>query len=210
VVGTGVTRLSGGGLLLGSHIGGAILSAIPWWLGRRLPTSSMAGVNGQCWLMDGDTYRRTEPHLHVKGEVLEDIHIGRYLYRSGYTPVMLNAQGEVRVHMYGDLREAWLGFQKNAYAISGGTPLRAGVVFAVYVGLIFAAPILAPGLLGVLLATRLVTDRFLGLPAWVTFLAPVSYVLGGLIQVSSARAHWTGTAVWKGRRVAASIVDQGL
>ncbi|PIQ63225.1 MAG: glycosyl transferase family 2 [Bacteroidetes bacterium CG12_big_fil_rev_8_21_14_0_65_60_17] len=206
VLGTGVTRLRGGGLLLGSHIGGVILSAIPWWLGKSLPTSSMAGVNGQCWLMDGAAYRRTEPHLHVKGEVLEDIHIGRYLFRSGYTPVMLNAQTEVLVHMYDDLHDAWLGYRKNAYAISGGTPFRAIAVFAIYVWLVVVAPVLAPGLAVVLVGTRFVTDRFLGLPWWVTLMAPVSYVLGGLIQVSSAQAHFTGTAQWKGRQVAASAM----
>lgn len=202
IVGTGVTRLCGGGLLLGSHIGGTILSAIPWWLGKRLPAASMAGVNGQCWLIDGDTYRRTEPHLRVKGEVLEDIHIGRFLFRSGYTPIMFNAQPDVRVHMYGDLRDAWLGYQKNAYAISGGTPLRAVSIFGMYIAFVFVAPFMAPELVAVLFGMRIVTDRFLGLPIWVSVLAPLSYVLGGLIQVSSAMAHWTETAMWKGRQVA--------
>ena len=201
-VATGVPRLAGGGLLIVSLIGSVILSSMPWWLGRRVPASSMAGVNGQCWLVRGKTYETHEPHRVVWNQVLEDIHIGRYFHRSGIRPVMLDVQREVKVHMYTDLAAAWDGFRKNTYDIAGGSPLRS-MTSAVFYGAVFVAmPLLQPWLWVPLILTKVVTDRFMAIPIGITLLAPISFVLGFFLQLDSALSHWRGTATWKGRVVA--------
>ncbi|MEQ9104398.1 MAG: glycosyltransferase [Rhodothermales bacterium] len=198
-VGTGVTGLKGGGTLLVSLIGSIILSAMPWWVGKRIPASSMAGVNGQCWMVRASVYRTFEPHDHVRGQVLEDIHIGRYLHRQGVRPVLMDVQHDVLVHMYANLEEAWSGFRKNAYDIAGGSPVRLVVGLAVYVTGLLVLPIMYPVLLLPLFGIKWVTDRFLGVPLRITLAAPVSWVLGAAVLIHSAWANWTGTNEWKGR-----------
>lgn len=201
-VATGVTRLAGGGLLLVSLIGSIILSSMPWWLGRHVPASSMAGVNGQCWLVRGATYKTHTPHTVVWNQVLEDIHIGRYFHRAGIRPVMLDVQHEVKVHMYADLASAWDGFRKNTYDIAGGSPISSMAAAVFYGALFLVMPILEPWLWVPLVLTKVVTDRFMAIPARITLLAPVSFVLGFFLQLDSAISHWRGTATWKGRIIA--------
>jgi glycosyltransferase involved in cell wall biosynthesis len=198
-VGTGVTGLKGGGTLLVSLVGSIILSAMPWWVGKRIPASSMAGVNGQCWMVRAPVYRTFEPHDHVRGQVLEDIHIGRYLHRQGIRPALMDVQHDVLVHMYANLEEAWSGFRKNAYDIAGGSPLRLVVGLTVYVTGLLVLPVLYPVLLLPLFGIKWATDRFLGVPLRITLAAPVSWVLGAAVLMHSTWANWTGTNEWKGR-----------
>lgn len=198
-VGTGVTGLKGGGTILVSLIGSIILSAMPWWVGKRIPASSMAGVNGQCWMARSHVYRTYEPHDHVRGQVLEDIHIGRYFHRMGIRPVLMDVQKEVLVHMYANLEEAWAGFRKNAYDIAGGSPAGFVIGLTVYVTGLLVLPVLFPVLLLPMYGIKYVTDRFLSVPLWVTLAAPVSWLLGAAVLVHSAWANWTGTNEWKGR-----------
>lgn len=198
-VATGVTHLEGGGAVLVSLVGSLILSAMPWWLGKHIPASSMAGVNGQCWLIKSATYRALEPHVHVRGQVLEDIHIGRYLHRNGIRPMLMDVQREVAVFMYSDLKDAWSGFRKNAYDIAGGSPIRALVGLFGYTMVCVVLPFVSPVLWLYLYAIKFTTDRFLGISPGISALAPVSYVLGAAVQVDSAWANWRGTNVWKGR-----------
>jgi hypothetical protein len=203
-VASALPRLGGAAQLLVSLVPTAILTGLPWPLVRRLPIASLSALNGQCWMIDADTYHRHEPHEAVRDEVLEDVEIGRYLKREGIIPVLLDLRAEVTVHMYASFADAWRGFRKNAYLILGGSPAAFAVLFAFFLLVWVLAPLAAPALLASIYGLKVVTDRINGTPALVSALAPLSFLLGSALQFDSALHHWLGKVSWKGRRVAAS------
>ena len=198
---TGLTRLRGRGLLLVSLVQNVILAGLPWPLVRRSRSRSLGALNGQCWMIRALDYHRYEPHRQLPAEVLEDVQIGRYLKERGIVSMLVDVQREVAIYMYPSYREAWRGFRKNAYLIMGGRPLLFVPLFAFF-GLVFVlAPLFSPWLLLSLYAIKRLTDHLGGFPLWVSLLAPLSYLLGSVLQLDSALSHWTGRASWKGRRV---------
>jgi glycosyltransferase involved in cell wall biosynthesis len=200
-VASGLPRYQGGASLLVSLVPSALLTGLPWPLVRPFRASSLAALNGQCWMIDADAYHTHEPHAQVRGEILEDVEIGRYLKTEGMTPVLLDVHREVAVRMYGSFREAWRGFRKNAYLILGGTPVAFVGLFAFFASVWVLAPVVSLWFLASIWGLKLVTDRWTTLPIWMTALAPLSYALGSLLQLDSAVHHWTGRVTWKGRSV---------
>ncbi len=195
---TGMTRLLGRGHILVSMVTHAMLVAVPWFLLRRLPPS-FAALNGQCWMIDAGIYKELEPHAAHKNEILEDVRIGRFLARNGVTPVLADVQDHFAIHMYSGIADAWQGFRKNAYLIMGGTVPRFLLSLLSYWLVYLAGPILSWWLCISLFVMKAATDfrtRF----SWLnTLLLPVSFVLGAVMQFSSAIAHWRKQVDWKGR-----------
>jgi hypothetical protein len=129
--------------------------------------------------------------------------IGRYLKRKGLLPVLVDVQQEVSIHMYAGFAEAWHGFRKNAYLILGGAPLPFVALFLYFMAIFVVAPWVSPWLLLSVYGLKTATDRVSGFPWWISALAPLSYLLGNVLQLDSALSHWTGRVEWKGRRVSA-------
>lgn len=201
---TGLTRLEGGAKLLVSLVPNAILTALPWTLVRRTEIPSISALNGQCWMIDAETYHRHEPHRHRRGDVLEDVHIGRYLKSKGVVPEMVDVQREVSVEMYRSFSEAWQGFRKNAYLLFGGTPLRFVVLAILFLTVFILAPFVSPWFLLSIYGLKTATDRLAGFPVWISLLAPLSYAFAVALQWDSAFHHLTGRVTWKGRSVSGS------
>ena len=200
---TGFPHLRGAARLLVSIVPNAILTGLPWPLVRRTPgLPSLGALNGQCWIIGAEAYRRHQPHAAQKGEVLEDVEIGRFLKAEGHTPVMRDVTGEVSIFMYESAAEAWRGFRKNAYLLMGGTPLAAGLFVTFFLLTFVLAPLFAPWLGASVFALKAVTDWRSGQPAWVSLLAPLSFAGAVALQIDSALSHWRGSVEWKGRRVA--------
>lgn len=197
---TAITRLRGGGHLLVSMVTHAMLAAVPWFALKRLPPSFSA-LNGQCWMIDADVYNATEPHLAHKSEVLEDVRIGRYLASCGYVPVLVDLQQELAIHMYTDTPDAWRGFRKNAYLIMGGTLAGFIASLVAYWLAYLVGPAMSIWLLASLFVLKALTDRRTGFSPLISLLAPVSFLLGAIMQFDSAFAHWRGRVMWKSRHV---------
>lgn len=208
-VSSGFTRLRGKALLLVSLVPNAILSGLPWPLVRRTRTPALSAVNGQCWMIESDVYHAHEPHEVVKGEVLEDVCIGRYLKSRGHPPSLLDVQDLVAVHMYDSVEDAWRGFRKNAYLLLGGTIPRFLILYSAFILAWGLAPLLSLWFLASLYALKFVTDRASGMPLVISALAPVSYVAGLALQFDSALHHWTDRVSWKGRSVPSSSPSSG-
>lgn len=198
---TGLTRLRGYGQLLVSLVPNAILVGLPWPLVRRLEMTQLSALNGQCWMIDAHHYHAHEPHETLPNEVLEDVMIGRYLKSKGLIPVLVDVQHEVTIHMYENTVAAWRGFRKNAYLILGGAPLPFVGLFLYFMAIFVLAPFVSPWLLLSVYGLKLTTDRISHFAWWLSALAPLSYLLGNLLQLDSAISHWRGQVDWKGRRV---------
>ena len=203
-VSSGFPRLQGAALLLVSLVPNAILSGLPWPLVTRTQMASLSALNGQCWLVDRAVYHAHEPHEEVKDAVLEDVAIGRYLKKQGSPPTLVDVQDLVSIHMYDGFGAAWRGFRKNAYLLLGGTVPQFVLMYAGFLLAWLVAPMLSGWFLVSLYGLKFVTDRASGMPAYITLLAPVSYILGLLLQLDSALHHWSDRVQWKGRSVPSS------
>ena len=203
---SGMPRYTGGGMALTSLVPFSIYALLPLPLVPNTPFPSLSALNGPCWTVRADAYRRERLHERVKAEVLEDVHVGRLVKRRGLRLAFVDLSREVEVRLYGSLAEAWGGFRKNAYLLLGGRPVPFALLHAGWWALFVLAPwaLLAAGHPLPLLAAWLLkagTDRMGRLPWAVSALAPASLVVGGAIQAASAWAHARGTVTWKGRNV---------
>ncbi len=200
-VSTALPALTGAGLSIVSLVPFTTLSGLPWFLIRRTKSRLVAALNGQVWMMDAKRYHDLEPHERVRGEILEDVEIGRYLKTSGVFPRLIDLTDHAAVRMYASFGDAWRGFRKNAYLLMGGHP----VPFVVYLILFAAATWLSPAVwLGFLIsawALKILCDRLADIPVTVSLLAPVSFMLATFLQLDSALAHWRGRVTWKDRSI---------
>jgi glycosyltransferase involved in cell wall biosynthesis len=201
---SGFPRLTGSALLLVSLVPHAILSSLPWPLVPRTRMPGLSALNGQCWLIDSDVYHAQEPHEAVNDAVLEDVAIGRHMKREGISPTLLDVQDLIAVHMYDGFGAAWRGFRKNAYLLPGGTVPQFLFMYGGFVLCWLIGPLLSLWFLASLYGLKIVTDRASGMPALVSLLAPVSYLLALVLQFDSAVHHWRDHVHWKGRSVPSS------
>lgn len=201
---SGFPKLRGAALLLVSLVPHTILASLPWPLVPRTQMPGLSALNGQCWLIDSDAYHTHEPHAQVKDAVLEDVAIGRYLKQKGVPPTLLDVQDLIAVHMYGNFGAAWRGFRKNAYLLLGGTVPQFLLMYSGFLLCWLVAPLLSLWFLASLYGLKIATDRASGMPAIVSLLAPVSYLLALVLQFDSAVHHWRDQVRWKGRSVPSS------
>lgn len=192
---------SGPAAILTSLVPLAILSALPLALIPRTKAPSLSALNGQCWLIDADDYKRHEPHLHHKNEVLEDVRIGRYLKQKGLSVHFQGLHTDIAVRMYSTFGEAWRGFRKNAYLIQGGRVVPFLVLHCAFLLVFVLAPLFGWPLLVTVYLIKGATDRLSRLPVWVTLITPLVLLCGALLQLDSAYAHWSNQVSWKGRHV---------
>lgn len=202
-VATGLPRLRGGAAWLVSLVPNAMLTGLPWPLVKWIDAPSLGALNGQFWMLDAATYHTHEPHRHVRGKVLEDVEIGRYLKSNGVVPYLWDVRDELTVYMYPDTQAAWRGFRKNAYLLMGGHPLAFVPLCAFYTSTFVIAPWVVPWLWISVFGFKLATDRWNGIAWPISLLAPLSYAAGAVLQMDSAWHHWTYNVSWKGRSVAA-------
>jgi len=199
---TGLPRLTGGGLVVVSLIPFVFLAAAPAPLLARLRWSLGAVLNGQFWMMAREDYERWQPHRAHPDEVVEDLAIGRFLSRRGFTVAMRDLHADLAVRMYGSFGKAWRGLRKNMYLAAGGSPAVAGFFLALFVAVYLLPPFLSPWFLASLYAMKGASDRAARMPLRVTLLAPLTLLIIPVLALDSAVAHWTHTARWKGRVVA--------
>jgi hypothetical protein len=83
----------------------------------------------------------------------------------------------------------------------GGTKWHFAVLAPIFAVTYVVSPFLSLWFLGSLYVLKAATDWRAGFPIWVTLCTPLSFLLGSLLQIDSAVAHWRGRVVWKDRRV---------
>ena len=196
---TGLPRYQGKGLLLVSLVPNAIMAGIPWYLVRRVPASSLGALNGQCWMLDAASYKAHEPHKAVANEILEDVMIGRYLKKLGIAPSLVDLRNELSVFMYSSFPEAWRGFRKNAFLLSGGNLFSFLLIIFFFSLVYLLAPIFSLWLALFIFINKWVTDRHSLFPLWLSVCAPLSFLLGLTLQLDSAWHHLRRRVSWKGR-----------
>lgn len=176
----------------------SLLALIPFGLIEHSGKGHARFTNGQFTMWRRSLYMEVLPHDQVRGEVLEDIQIGRLMAKLGTPVKTVLASGWLDVRMYGSFRDALEGMSKNSVDIVGST--MGSLLFAIllltiawgWVWLGFPALLL-------LVFSKCITDRLVGYPLWLAVFAPITLSLAGYTVLRSVWRRKTGRIEWKGR-----------
>ena len=186
-----------------------VAAMLPLALVPRTAAPSLSMANGQWLAFTRAAYDRIGGHASVRGEVLEDVRLGRGVKRAGLRLVATVAARDLEVRMYGGWAEVRAGFRKNLYALMGGRPAP----FALSIGAVLLAlvyPMVAAGRgmwlpFGLLLALR-AASALLFRQRWTSVaLHPVGAMLATWIAAESWRTR--GRVEWRGRTM---VVERGM
>ena len=187
-----------------------------WITTRRDPRFS--ATNGQLILVERGAYDAIGGHEGVRGELVEDVWLGRRAKRAGIVTALAIAAEIAECRMYRSLGEIVAGFSKNIYPGLGRSPamlalfvlgslllylLPAGFLLAALVTRSFTVELFLLPLLQLLLAggiRSMIAIRF-RMRTRQILLHPLSALMAAAIALNSARlAHFTDGPTWKGRR----------
>lgn len=193
-----------------------VLAMLPIRLipGVRSPSLSMA--NGQWLAFTRAAYEACGGHASVRGEVLEDVALGRRVKVAGRRLVVCVAPSLLAVRMYGTAASLREGFRKNLYPLLGGRrlPFVALLVllsiawlYPVVGGLGGSAGALVP--LALLASVRIAGVMLFGHGWRTVLLHPVGVAAAVALAVESWMAHERGRVRWKGRLVGSEIGAEG-
>jgi GT2 family glycosyltransferase len=172
----------------------------------RSPSLSMA--NGQWLAFSRAAYDACGGHEAVRGEVLEDVALGRRIKASGERLVVCVASSLLVVRMYGSAAQMREGFRKNLYPLLGGRRLPFAIAL-VLLGIAWLVPLAAvvrgaPAALAplALLAALRIAGMLLFRHGWTTVLLhPLGALAAAALAVESWLGHERGAVTWRGRRV---------
>lgn len=193
----------------GAGIEPAYLGWVPWVLLATNPFGWVAHIgighngftNGQVVAWRRTALEEHQPFETLRDEILEDVKIGRMLARRGVRVEVAELSGVLAVTMYSNLGDAVRGMSKNSADIGGG-PVGS-LAFATFLALCgwgwaLAGPS-APLLLGLLLLSKLLSDRVVRYPLWTVPLLPITCLAGSLTVCRSLWERRQGRTQWKGR-----------
>lgn len=182
-----------------------LLSTIPFGLISRSKLGHPRFTNGQFTMWNASRYMELQPHKTLKGAILEDVRIGRWLAKRKI-PVEVALLPEVfSVRMYASLSEAFQGMSKNSFQIAGS--LAGSVLLSMFLGFCGAGSILVlQDALGpihyVPLALLLVTGLAVALTLksfyWAFLFLPAS-LCGAVLTILKSSLSPNTARVWKGR-----------
>nr|ANY58081.1 Glycosyltransferase [uncultured bacterium] len=185
-----------------------VLALLPLRLIPILRSPSLSMANGQWIAFTRAAYASCGGHAGVRGEVLEDVALGRRIKASGERLLVCVAPSLLAVRMYGSAREMREGFRKNLYPLLGGRrlPFAAMLALLSFAWLYpFAAAVrgTATALIPfALLAGLRIAGALLFRHRWRTVLLhPVGVLAAAALAVESWIGHARGAVAWKGRRV---------
>jgi chlorobactene glucosyltransferase len=185
----------------------AIAATLPLaWLPRLRGRSTFV-VNGQWFALRVALYRRLGGHAAVRPDIVEDMAIGRRARRHGARVLAVVAERDIATTMYRSVAELRAGFDKNLYALAGGTPTAFALALTLLL-LTMAAPVVLPLAgpwpvallpLALLVAIRVAVAALFRHGALPVLLHPAGVALLAWIGIRSAASARSGTVVWKGR-----------
>jgi glycosyltransferase involved in cell wall biosynthesis len=178
-----------------------LLSTNPFGLVARAGFGHNFFLNGQFSAWRRETLVEIKPFDQVRGEILEDVKIGRLLARIGVKTEIVDMSRLLSVAMYKDLGSAIQGMSKNSADIAPGW--FGCVLFAAILCLFGFGWVLAGSLwwhfLIALLASSLPIVFISRTPLWAVPFLPLSLLAGAITVVRSRSLKSLGRITWKGR-----------
>lgn len=186
-----------------------VSAMLPLALVRQLASPSLSMANGQWLAFHRAAYRAVGGHRAVRGEIVEDVALGRLVKQCGLRLVPAVAAHSLEVRMYREARAMWSGLGRTIYPLSGGHPARLALAFALFIVaavlpwlLLFIHPPAAALPLATLLAIRLAGAAIFRHGAASALLHPLGSALLLLLAIDSLVRGLRGSVRWKGRLLA--------
>lgn len=183
-----------------------VAATLPLALVPRTAAPALSMANGQWLAFTRGAYHRVGGHAAVRGQVLEDVGLGRAVKAAGLRLVAVLATDDLSVRMYHGWPEVRRGFGKNVYALLGGrpAPFLAGCIIFLLTGVYPLLAALRPTPLALAALAMLISVRtaaaILFRQRWVAVpLHPVGAVLALYVAAASFRSR--GRVEWRGRTV---------
>lgn len=178
-----------------------LLATNPFGLVARTGRGHNGFTNGQVTAWRAARYRQLEPHRALRGAILEDVRIGRWLARRGERVEVARLDRLFEVRMYETAAAAVEGMSKNAYEITGSA---AGTVALATLLLGSSGAWAALGEAwwagyGLLAASGAIVTAAVRYAPWVWPLTPIALVVGAFTLLRSLVLRRRGRVVWKGR-----------
>lgn len=176
-----------------------LLATNPFGLVARTGIGHNMFLNGQVIAWRLSTLQKLKPYEQIKGEVLDDVMLGRLLARQGIKVEVANLSSILSVKMYDSLHDALEGMKKNTADV---VPGRYGfVVFALVLLGLSTLWLIQPwaGLLG--LASALLVNSVVRMPIYAVVAWPLSLISGSFTSITSGMARRRGSVSWKGRNL---------
>ena len=199
------------------------MTFLPLRMAEGLRPPAMVAANGQFMVIDANVLAAVGGFESVKGEVLDDVALGRVFKRAGHRVAVVDGTGLAACRMYNSWQELVDGYAKNLWSATtspAGAFGLAGLLALTYivppagavVGLALRRPKLAAvGMVGYTFGVlgRLVSARTTGARTLDSLMHPLS--IGALISLM-ARSWWKkrrGLLRWKGREIVAEVSAVG-
>jgi chlorobactene glucosyltransferase len=195
----------------------AVLSFFPLGLAYKLPSPILASAVGQMMLFKRDAYQTIGGHSSVNSSIVDDLALVRKIHIHNYRWRVIYIADMIKCRMYQNSRDALNGFTKNLFAAFDFrlvpylfTFTWLAIMFIEPLIILFLmmagkAPLAHPTSLIVCLCFSfllwLVPYLYLGIPAWLALLYPVTIVANKIAAIRSLWISLSGDLVWKGRRM---------
>lgn len=181
-----------------------LLATAPFGLVSRSKKGHTRFTNGQLHAWRAEVYRSLQPNEAVRGQILEDVKMGRLCAAKGVAVEVGNFSEVFGVKMYDTFKEAVDGMSKNSYEITGST---VGTVALAALFLLYGFGWLAMGGfwwlgLGLLFLSSLAVCLTCRAALWFAPLLPLSLLTGSFTLLRSLVWHRKGVVAWKGRTYA--------
>jgi hypothetical protein len=189
-----------------------VLAMLPLRLIPILLSPSLSMANGQWLAFSRAAYDAAGGHAAVRGEVVEDVALGRLVKARGHRLLVCVAPSLLAVRMYGGAAAMREGFRKNLYPLLGGrrTPFVAALAMLSiawiypFAGALRGTPAAMVPL--ALLAAVRIAGALLFRQGWGTVvLHPAGALLSAVLAVESWIGHERGRVRWKGRALPARV-----
>lgn len=155
-------------------------------------------TNGQFVAWRRTVLTEVDPFEQVRGEILEDVKIGRLLARLGHRVDFLNVSDILRVRMYRTLGEAFRGMCKNSADIAGSSIMS--VLLALFLLVIAWAWLLGGvGCYALFVLGKALSDRITKFAPWTAVFVPITVTGAAMTILVSVAQKRKGTRSWKGR-----------
>lgn len=196
----------------------SILSFLPIHLAHHSRSPALSAASGPFMLFRREAYHAIGGHAAVRGDVVDDLALGRRVKAQGLKLRLVDGQGRISRRMYHTWRGVFEGFSKNLFAALGYR-LIPFVLAWLWLGIVFLQPlvILARGLAGAptpplswglaagavglsILLWGIISWR-LSLPRYLHFFYPLIILLGVILAFCSLALTLAGRTTWKGRRL---------
>lgn len=192
-----------------------VVSMLPLRLVPIIRSPSLSMANGQWLAFTRETYDAIGGHAAVRGEVVEDVALGRLVKARGHRLLVCVAATLLAVRMYAGAAAMRDGFRKNLYPLLGGRrwTFAAGLallslawLYPIAGALRGTAAALVP--LALLAAVR-IAGALLFRQGWRTVaLHPLGALAAAALALESWIGHERGRVSWKGRMVPSRIAPR--